>query len=74
MKLEELVKEVEAQQKETMKQLRHDYVKGMEDCKSGIYDKWFRYNRNDDGWSYDMGWMAQNEKTKNDSVRFINCE
>lgn len=55
MKLEELVNEVEERQKETMKQLRHDYVKGMEDCKSGIYDKWFRYNRNDDGWSYDMG-------------------
>ena len=57
MKLEELVNEVEERQKETMKQLRHDYVKGMEDCKSGIYDKWFRY-----------------EKTKNDSVRFLNCE
>lgn len=50
----------------------HDYYKAVSDCKQGIYDKWYRYNRNDDGYSYDLGWMNQNQETQNDVVRFIN--
>lgn len=48
-----------------------DAVKGIIDCKQGIYDKFFRYNRNDDGSAYDAGWQYQNMTTQNDSVNFI---
>lgn len=49
----------------------HDYLQGVNDCKCGIYDKWFRYNHNDEGQAYDLGWMIQNETTKNERVIFI---
>lgn len=50
---------------------RHDYQEGMNDCKNGIYDKWFRYNHSDSGRAYDLGWMKQNETTQNETVSFI---
>lgn len=50
---------------------RHDYQEGVNDCKNGIYDKWFRYNHRDNGRAYDLGWMAQNEITQNEQVSFI---
>lgn len=37
----------------------HDALQGMEDCKLGIYDKWFRYHRSDDGAAYDKGWTVK---------------
>lgn len=49
----------------------HDALQGMEDCKLGIYDKWFRYNRPDDGAAYDKGWTAQNATTQNEEVKFL---
>lgn len=48
-----------------------DYCKGVEDCKHGIYDKWYRYNHPFDGLAYNDGWTNQNSITKNDVVRFI---
>lgn len=41
------------------------------DCKNGIYDKWYRYNRKDDGAAYDKAWMEQNKETQNEKVQFI---
>lgn len=52
-------------------QWTHDLLQGMEDCKLGIYDKWYRYNRPDDGDAYDKGWVAQNARTQNEEVRFL---
>lgn len=48
-----------------------DFQKGINDCKAGIYDKFYRYNRNDDGYLYDKGWQFQNLETQNESVVFI---
>lgn len=48
-----------------------DYETGARDCRYGFYDKWYRYHRSDDGYAYDLGWMKQNEETKNDEVKFI---
>ena len=48
-----------------------DASKGIIDCKQGTYDKFFRYNRNDDGSAYDAGWQYQNTTPQNDSVNFI---
>lgn len=56
-----------------MESYYNDYYKGVEDCKHGIYDKWFRYNHPFDGSAYNDGWCAQNAITQNDSVRFIEC-
>lgn len=50
-----------------------DYYKGVEDCKVGIYDKWYRYHHSFDGYAYNDGWTAQNSITQNESVRFIEC-
>jgi len=32
-----------------------DEKKGYQDRIAGYYDKWYRYNRNDDGEAYDKG-------------------
>jgi hypothetical protein len=32
-----------------------DEMKGKKDRLAGFYDKWYRYNRNDDGAAYDAG-------------------
>ena len=34
-----------------------DFQAGIADAKAGIYDKWYRYNRKDDGAWYDRGWQ-----------------
>lgn len=42
-----------------------DVKAGMLDAKAGIYDKWYRHYRSDDGAAYDAGWMAAKEEDKN---------
>lgn len=45
---------------------------GATDCELGIYDKWYRYHTEYDGFAYDLGWCKANERVKNDNVIFIN--
>ena len=33
----------------------NDIEAGQRDGKTGVYDKWYRYNRADDGEAYDIG-------------------
>jgi hypothetical protein len=68
---EQLQQEIIDRAKDEIKQARHDYDQGMNDCKNGIYDKWFRYHRKDDGRAYDLGWVFQNQTTQNETVKFI---
>lgn len=49
-----------------------DYLIAKRDCKNSIYDKWYRYNRKDDGYAYDLGWMEQNKETQVEIIQFIN--
>lgn len=35
-----------------------DFNSGKRDKKAGVYDKWYRYNRRDDGAAYDDGFNA----------------
>lgn len=44
------------------------------DCIAGIYDKFYRYNRTDDGQAYDKAWRAQNQITQNEKVTFLYTE
>ncbi len=44
------------------------------DCIAGIYDKFYRYNRTDDGQAYDKAWRAQNQITQNETVTFLYTE
>ena len=44
------------------------------DCIAGIYDKFYRYNRTDDGQAYDKAWQAQNQITQNETVTFLYTE
>lgn len=69
--LEHLKEEVLQKAEAEMQRIEKDFFAGENDCKSGIYDKWYRYNRKDDGSAYDAGWMEQNRKTQNETVRFI---
>lgn len=69
--LQKLEREINERAKIAIEIARTDYHAGMRDCQSGIYDKWYRYSRDDDGRAYDLGWQYQNETTKNDSVKFI---
>lgn len=57
--------------KEKLKQRVNDYIQGTLDCKLGIYDKWYRYNRQNDGRDYDKGWTEANEIIQNETVKFI---
>lgn len=41
------------------------------DCIAGVYDKFYRYNRADDGQAYDKAWRAQNKITQNETVTFL---
>lgn len=68
---EELKNSIIQEAKARIKQAEHDFKQAEEDCKNGIYDKWFRYHRKDDGLSYDLGWMNQNKTTQNAIVSFI---
>lgn len=38
-----------------METQRKDEAKGYKDRIAGYYDKWYRYNRSDDGAAYDAG-------------------
>ncbi len=40
----------------------NDIQRGLQDAQYGIYDKFFRYNRNDDGAAYDKGWQQAVEQ------------
>lgn len=44
------------------------------DCIGGVYDKFYRYNRADDGQAYDKAWRAQNQITRNETVTFLYTE
>lgn len=48
-----------------------DFNQACSDCLLGVYDKWFRYHRSDDGTAYDLGWQFANKTIQNDAVRFI---
>lgn len=48
-----------------------DFAAGVRDCKFGIFDKWYRYNRKDGGVWYERGWQFQNADTMNERVQFI---
>ena len=38
--------------------MKTDFNNGLQDGKIGVYDKWYRYNRNDNGEDYDNGIKA----------------
>lgn len=71
MTLQDLYASIDARAEMQKKVAQHDYNIAQEDCKHGVYDKWYRYNRKDDGFAYDLGWMHANETFKNDKVNFI---
>jgi hypothetical protein len=52
-----------------------DYQQGKKERMAGYYDKWYRYNRKDDGAAYDDGVRAatQNDKCKKDVI-IIECK
>jgi hypothetical protein len=51
-----------------------DYKQGKKDRMCGYYDKWYRYNRKDDGAAYDDGVKAAIDSGKaKDDVIIIEC-
>lgn len=69
--MEALIKAIQTRTDEKILTARKDFQKGEIDCKNGIYDKWYRYHREDDGLAYDKGWMFQNGTTQNEEVKFL---
>ena len=39
---------------------------------AGVYDKWYRWNRDDDGAAYDYGWKQAFDGTKD--IQIIECQ
>ena len=72
MTFKELRNQLYNEYKKNCDRLEHDFKAGSNDCKNGIYDKWYRYNRKDHGYYYDQGWMETNLSVKNDEIEFIN--
>jgi len=54
-------------------EFKSDETKGYLDRIAGFYDKWYRYNRNDDGAAYDAGCRRaiSSGKVKTDSFTLI---
>jgi hypothetical protein len=50
-----------------------DFRAGVRDCKAGIYDKWYRYHRRNDGAAYDKGWMHENKTRIVENVHFLDA-
>lgn len=69
--LKELEREIMYRANVQIEMARYDFSHGVADCTCGVYDKWYRYSRPDEGRAYDLGWQHQNETTQNDSVSFI---
>ena len=73
--IEKLDYEIQLRVNETIKAqiatAEHDYQRGVDDCKIGVYDKWYRYHRKDDGDAYDKGWVFQNQTTQCETVSFL---
>ena len=44
------------------------------DCIAGVYGKFYRYNRTDDGEAYDKAWQAQSQITQNETAKFLYTE
>lgn len=66
-----LATEYEKLQVETAKK---DELAGYLDRKAGYYDKWYRYNRADNGAAYDRGCVrAVNEGKCSDHFTIIEC-
>ena len=54
--------------------LTNDESRGYNDRLAGFYDKWYRYNRNDDGSDYDKGCIrAVNSGKCKDYFTLIEC-
>ena len=43
---------------------------GKHDHENGYYDKWYRYNAKNDGYSYEMGWRSV---TNDKDIQIIEC-
>ena len=43
------------ERKQGAKMKTNDFIHGYKDRINGYYDKWYRYNRQDDGAEYDRG-------------------
>lgn len=69
--LKELEREIRHRANVQIEMARYDFNHAVADCMCGVYDKWYRYSRPDEGRAYDLGWQYQNETTQNDSVTFI---
>ncbi len=51
-----------------------DFQRGYKDRMIGYYDKWYRYNRQDDGAEYDRGAVeASNNPKCREDVTFTPC-
>ncbi len=69
--LEQYIEQLNKQHQERIEIVKNDYEKGRIDCRAGIYDKFYRYNRTDDGQAYDLGWTNENKFIQNETVKFL---
>ena len=72
--LEAIISDINKDAEQRIANAKHDYAQGQADCKMGIYDKWYRYHRHDDGDAYNSGWYYQNQITQCERVTFLDGE
>lgn len=49
----------------------NDFKSGVTDKKAGVYDKWYRWNRSDNGTAYDNGF---NSVSFTKEINIIECQ
>ena len=62
--LDKMVLGIKHEADERIAQALKHYEAGKRDCENGIYDKWYRHHRTDDGAMYDKGWKSAKDETK----------
>lgn len=70
MTLKQFLASIDEDAKRKKLRAKADFNAAVNDCRCGLYDKWFRYHREDSGLAYDVGWMHANETIKVDKVTF----
>lgn len=69
--LEMIISEIKAECEKRILTARDNYSVGRQDCRNGVYDKWYRDHADFNGRAYDAGWHEENKTVRNTRPRIV---